>query len=59
MTEPIAYLWFTDGEKRPVFEDAAGQYVFDGEEEKVRGVWFIPADECDVPVVVDGRQDGG
>jgi hypothetical protein len=44
---------FTDGVERPVFEDAAGQFVLDGTE-KVYGSWLLPQDEpdADVPIVV-------
>jgi hypothetical protein len=37
---------------RPVYEDERGQYVLDGEAEIVRGVWFIPREESDQPIIV-------
>jgi hypothetical protein len=50
---PIAEVIFTDGRERPVYEGADGrQYVLD-DGEPVYGVWFIPRDEADTPVVVD------
>jgi hypothetical protein len=33
--EPIAYTEFTDGTKRPVFEDERGQLVFDDDGNRV------------------------
>ena len=53
--EPIAHVEFTDGITRPVFEDAKGQYVVDDEGFQVRGVWYIPQEECDLPTVVNGH----
>lgn len=51
--EPIAYIDFTDGTRRPVYQDNRGQYVVDADGTRVRGVWFIPRDEdCAVPAVV-------
>ena len=47
----VCYTLFTDGVKRPVFEDGIGQYVIGDDGDVVRGVWFIPP-EADVPVVV-------
>ena len=41
---------FTDGVARPVYEDADGQFVFDGEE-KIYGTWVL--DGADEPVIVD------
>ena len=38
---------------RPVFEDERDQYIVDEDGNHIRGVWFIPRDECDVPAVVD------
>jgi hypothetical protein len=45
----VAYTTFTDGARRPVFEDACGQYVLDDDGQPVRGVWFI----ADMPAIVD------
>jgi hypothetical protein len=36
----VAYTTFIDGELRPVFEDAIGQYILDGDD-IIRGVWYI------------------
>ena len=60
VTDPIvAYVLFTDGAKRPVYQEASGrQYVFD-EGEKVYGVWYLPPEERLGPdLVVDcGDED--
>jgi hypothetical protein len=52
IVEPIAHVRFTDGVSRFVFEDAEGQWVFDDDGNEVRGVWFAPPEECDLPTVV-------
>jgi hypothetical protein len=50
----VAHVDFADGQRRPVYQDAAGrQYVVDDDGEPVHGVWYIPRDECDAPIVVD------
>jgi hypothetical protein len=36
----------TDGIVRLVYEDELGQYVLDADEEMVREVWLLPADEA-------------
>ena len=38
----ICYTFFADGTRRPVFEDATGQYVIDDEGKPIRRLWFIP-----------------
>jgi len=49
----VAYIWTSDGVKRPVYQQMDGrQYWLDDDGEPVYGVWFIPPDEADVPVVV-------
>jgi hypothetical protein len=54
--EPICFTEFTDGLTRPVFEDAHGQYVLDDEGEPVYGVWFIPREEADLPLIVEAQR---
>jgi hypothetical protein len=49
--EPICFTEFTDGMMRPVFEDARGQYVID-DGEPVYGLWYIPREEADLPLIV-------
>jgi hypothetical protein len=62
VTDPIvAYVLFTDGVKRPVYQEPSDrQYVFD-EDEKVYGVWYLPPEEQERIgpdlVVDDGDQD--
>ena len=51
----VCYTFFTDGQKRPVFEDSIRQYVIDDDGDVVRGVWFIPP-EADVPVMVEAQR---
>lgn len=53
MAEPVAYTLFSDGVMRPVFGDARGQFVVDDDGCKVRGVWFIPPEVCELSIVVD------
>lgn len=48
----VGYREFTDGPRRPIWEDEQGQYVEDEDGCKIRGVYFIPPDEADVPLVV-------
>jgi hypothetical protein len=56
MTDPIiAYVLFTDGAKRPVYQEPGGkQYVIDDEGEKVHGVWYLPPEERIGPDFVIG-----
>jgi len=57
MNEPIAYIEFTDGACRPVYEDQDGhQFIVDRKGRQRFGVWFIPREECDEPVIVDDRE---
>jgi hypothetical protein len=48
--KPIAYVQFTDG-MRPVYEDFEGQFVYDDEGERFYGIWYIPPEECDLPMI--------
>jgi hypothetical protein len=51
MDRVIGRRLFTDGLERDVYEDAEGrQYVFDGDGERVYGVWLWPPDE---PVITE------
>jgi hypothetical protein len=54
--EVVAYTLFTDGVMRPVYEDERGQYVIDDDECKVRGVWYIPHEECILPIIVKASE---
>ncbi|HKB40021.1 MAG TPA: hypothetical protein VKD72_26530, partial [Gemmataceae bacterium] len=51
----VAHVEFTDGQRRPVWEDERGQYVVDEDGTKVRGVWLILPDEADSPIVVAAK----
>jgi hypothetical protein len=53
---PNCFTEFTDGLMRPVFVDAPGQYVIDDDGEPADGHWYIPREECDVPLIVDARR---
>ena len=61
MNDPIiAFVNFTDGTSRAVFEKVDGhQYVVNDEGDPVFGVWFIPKDEIDLPLIVDAEAFGG
>ena len=48
----VCYTFFTDGIRRPVFEDAIGQYVIGDDGEPIRGLWYIRP-EADFPVIVE------
>ena len=52
--EAVAYVRFTDGVMRPVYEDERGQFVVDADECRIRGLWYLPRDEYDPPTVVLG-----
>jgi len=55
--EPVAFIEFTDGVMRPVYEDDDGkQFVVDGRGKQVFGVWYIPREDVDRPVIVDDRE---
>src|SRR5258706_3915961 len=49
--KPIAFVQFTDG-MRPVYEENGRQFTYDNEGERVYGVWYIPPDECIIPMIV-------
>jgi hypothetical protein len=50
--ELIATAEFTDGGKRAVYEDNDRQFVIEDRGQRVYGVWVIPREECDTPIVV-------
>jgi hypothetical protein len=53
----IGYRVFTDKANRPIFQQRDGrQYVLvDKEGTKEYGVWLIPEDEPDRPIVVEAK----
>jgi hypothetical protein len=56
MVKPIGSRVFVDGTVRPIYQDAHGQYVLDDDGARVYGVWLIPEDECDAPLVVESAR---
>jgi len=55
MPDPIiGHSQFTDDGWRPMFEQHDGpQYVLDDDAERLYGIWLIPKDEADQPLIVD------
>jgi hypothetical protein len=55
MIDPIiGYRFFVDRTRRPIFEQLDGrQFVLDDAGDRVYGVWIIPKDEFDLPIIVD------
>jgi hypothetical protein len=49
---------FVDRTNRDVFADEEGQYVLGDDGEKVRGVWLLPDDEADRPLIVPAVRVG-
>jgi hypothetical protein len=56
--EPIAHIEFAGGPMWPVFEDGSRQYVVDDDGKRVYGVWFIPRDDVDLPLVIQSGETG-
>jgi len=52
MNQLVAYTQFVDDKTRPVFEHPSGQYVIADDGEAIYGVWYIPPEECHIPLVV-------
>jgi len=49
----LGHRVFMDGVERTVFEDSDGrQYVLDADGMPVHGVWLIPEEEPDLPLIV-------
>jgi hypothetical protein len=57
MAEPeiVAYRQFVDGSMRPVYDDGKRQWVINDEGIRVYGVFYIPENEADLPLVVRAR----
>lgn len=55
--EPIAHVEFAGGPMRLVYADAGRQYVIDDHGTRIYGVWFIPRDDADTPLVVETGDD--
>lgn len=50
--EPVAYVIVTDGSRRPVFDDGQQQWIEGENGEREYGVWYVPREECDTPIVI-------
>jgi hypothetical protein len=51
----VARVLFSDRTTRCVYQAEDGrQFVIGNEGERVYGMWFIPRDEADEPVIVQG-----
>jgi len=49
----LGHRVFVDGVERPVYEDSdRRQHVLDDDGIPVHGVWLIPEDEPDLPLIV-------
>lgn len=54
----VAFVDFVDGLRGSVYEEPDGrQYVYNNDGEKSYGVWFIPREECDRPIIVQPDTD--
>jgi hypothetical protein len=55
MDQVIGSRLYVDGNCRPIYEDALGQYVMDDDGQRVDGLYLNPdKEDCDQPVIVDG-----
>jgi hypothetical protein len=52
-SQPIAEVMFTDVRACPVYEGTEWQYASGDDGEPVYGVWFLPLDEANLPVIVE------
>ena len=53
----IGYRVFTDKANRPIFQEESGrQYVMDDDGNRVYGVWLMPEDEPDLPIIVPAKE---
>jgi hypothetical protein len=53
----IGHCQFADGALRPVYDDGKRQYVIDDDGYRVYGVWLIPKEEPDLPLIVPADED--
>jgi hypothetical protein len=53
----VGHCQFADGAMRPVYDEGKRQYVIDDDGYKVHGVWLIPEDEPDLPLIVPADGD--
>jgi hypothetical protein len=55
----IGHCHIADGNMRPVYDDGKRQYVIDDDGYRVYGVWLIPKDDPELPLIVpadEGKQ---
>ena len=48
---------FADGAMRPIYDDGRRQHVRDDNGFRVYGVWLIPEDEPDLPLIVPAKEN--
>jgi hypothetical protein len=53
----IGHCAFADGAMRPIYDNGRRQYVIDNDGYRVYGVWLIPEDEPDLPLIVRADED--
>jgi hypothetical protein len=53
----ISFRYIVNGPRRPIYEDAEGQYVLNDDGERLYGLFFFSEECCDLPVIVDGPGD--
>jgi hypothetical protein len=54
----IGRCQFAGGAKRPIYNDGQRKYVIDVDGYPVYGVWRIPEEESDRPLIVQSLEDG-
>jgi hypothetical protein len=50
--EPVAFYLPDDNARVPIFDDGWSQFVEWPDGRREYGIWFIPREECDTPIVV-------
>ena len=54
IARPVGGRLIVDGARRPIREDAQGQYVLDDDGERIYGLRLVPEPECcDPPLIVE------
>jgi hypothetical protein len=53
----IGHCQFADGAMRSIYDDGQRQYVIDDDGYPVYGVWLIPEEEPDLPLIVLADED--
>jgi hypothetical protein len=52
----VGYREFVDGSWRPIYDDGKRQWVINDDGDRVYGVFLIPRDEADLPLIVRAPQ---